>query len=402
MDLKSGYPFWLLKYGLPFNYSELQEDLSTEVVVMGAGISGALTAYSLVKAGVSCIVIDARPIGLGSTCASTSLLQYEIDVPLSELKNKIGLENAVSAYKLGVEAIDSLQQIANDIGYGDFETKKSLYYAARKKDDSFIKEEYLIRKENGLDVALLSEAEIDEMFQFKATSGILSAKAAQTNAYCFTHALHQFNIKNGCKVYERTEATDIMHNQKDVQLKIKNGYRLSCKKLVYATGYEAIKYVDKKIVDLNSTYAICSQPMLPQQMPQISDTLIWNTADPYLYMRTTIDNRIILGGRDEEFYNPEKRDKLLQKKQQQLEKDFLNIFPTAKFETAFSWTGTFGTTKDGLPFIGAYEKLPNSYFALGFGGNGITFSLLAAKYISELYLDPNKKIPKMFSFERLK
>ena len=142
--------------------------------------------------------------------------------------------------------------------------------------------------------------------------------------------------------------------------------------------------------------------MLPQQMPQISDTLIWNTADPYLYLRTTIDNRIILGGRDEEFYNPEKRDKLLQKKQQQLEKDFIKLFPDTKFETAFSWTGTFGTTKDGLPFIGEYKKLPNSYFALGFGGNGITFSLLAAKYISELYLDPNKKIPEMFSFERLK
>lgn len=401
MDLKSGYPFWLIKYGLPFNYGDLQQNLNTEVVIMGAGISGALTAFYLVKAGVSCIVIDTRPIGLGSTCASTSLLQYEIDVPLCELKKTIGLENAVTAYKLGVEAIDSLQQIVNEIGYGDFETKKSLYYAAKKKDDSFIKEEYQIRKENGLDVTLLSAADIDSMFHFKSTSGILSGKAAQTNAYCFTHALHQFNIKNGCKVYERTEATEIIHNEKDVQLTTKNGYKLGCKKLVYATGYEAVNYVDRKIVKLNSTFAICSEPMQPDQIPGIWEALIWNTADPYLYMRTTIDNRIILGGRDEKFYNPVKRDKLLQKKQAQLEEDFLKLFPSAKFETAFSWTGTFGTTEDGLPFIGEYKKLPNSYFALGFGGNGITFSLMAAKYISETYVDANKKIPAIFSFERL-
>ncbi len=401
MDLKSGYPFWLIKYGLPFNYPALQKDLNTEIVVMGAGISGALMAYYLVKAGVQCIVIDTRPIGLGSTCASTSLLQYEIDVPLCELSKKIGLENAVSAYKLGVEAINSLRQIAGEIGYGDFETKKSLYYAADKRDDSFIKEEYQVRKDNGFDVALLSEPDIEEMFHFKSTSAILSANAAQTNAYCFAHALHQFNIKNGCIVYERTEATEIVHNAKDVQLITKNGYRLKCKKLVYATGYEALDYVDKKIVQLNSTYAICSQPKQPGQMPAICEALIWNTADPYMYMRTTIDNRIILGGRDEKFYNPIKRDKLLQKKQEQLEKDFQKLFPSKKFETAFSWTGTFGSTKDGLPFIGEYKKLPNSYFALGFGGNGITFSLLAAKYISELYVDADKKIPSMFSFERL-
>ena len=58
--------------------------------------------------------------------------------------------------------------------------------------------------------------------------------------------------------------------------------------------------------------------------------MIWNTADPYLYMRTTQDNRIIIGGRDEPFYNPVKRDKLLKKKTQQLTHDFQKIFPDVK------------------------------------------------------------------------
>jgi len=67
----------------------------------------------------------------------------------------------------------------------------------------------------------------------------------------------------------------------------------------------------------------------------------------------------------------------------------------------FSWAGTFGSTKDGLPFIGPYKKLQNSYFALGFGGNGITFSLVAAEMISaELTGKKNVDI-KLFSFDRL-
>ena len=75
MNLSSGYPFWLVRHGLPFDYPKLDRDIDTDVVVMGGGISGALMSYHLTNAGVNHIVVDGRTIGLGSTCASTSLLQ---------------------------------------------------------------------------------------------------------------------------------------------------------------------------------------------------------------------------------------------------------------------------------------------------------------------------------------
>jgi glycine/D-amino acid oxidase-like deaminating enzyme len=137
MNLSSGYPFWLIKDGLPYDYEKLEKAVSTDIVIMGGGISGALAAYYLVSAGIDCILTDSRTIGLGSTCASTSLLQYEIDTPLSELKNKAGLKNAVRAYQLCSDAIDKLSAIAAKIKYADFEYKNSLYYAAYKKDVSF-------------------------------------------------------------------------------------------------------------------------------------------------------------------------------------------------------------------------------------------------------------------------
>src|SRR5690606_31055843 len=114
------------------------------------------------------------------------------------------------------------------------------------------------------------------------------------------------------------------------------------------------------------------------------EVLIWNTADPYLYVRTTPDNRVLVGGRDEDFSDPVKRDKLIDKKTKQLTKDISKLFPNLDFKPEFSWTGTFGATKDGLPYIGPYKKLPNSYFALGFGGNGITFSVIAAQIIKDI------------------
>ena len=70
------------------------------MVIMGGGISGALVAFYLQEAGIDAMVIDGRTMGLGSTCASTSLLQYEIDTSLSELKTLIGDKAATRAYQL--------------------------------------------------------------------------------------------------------------------------------------------------------------------------------------------------------------------------------------------------------------------------------------------------------------
>lgn len=347
------------------------------------------------------MVIDGRTIGLGSTCASTSLLQYEIDVPLCELQKKIGIQPAVTAYKLCAAAINKLEAIAAAIGHREFKNKQSLYFADRKKEVSFLGREYAVRKTNGFDVSLLDKAQINGSFHFDAPGAILSAKAAQTNAYTFTHHLLQHCMQKGMQVFDRTYADKITHAKDGVVIKTAAGHVIRARKLIYANGYEAVKYVDKKIVNLQSTYAVCTEQMIPSEMKMDTDTLMWNTAHPYLYMRTTGDNRILIGGRDEKFADPRKRDALIDKKTRQLAKDFKKLFPAACFKSEFSWAGTFGSTRDGLPFIGNYKKMPNSYFALGFGGNGITFSLIAAEILSNELIGKTNPGQTIFSFDRL-
>ncbi|RDI07000.1 NAD(P)/FAD-dependent oxidoreductase [Flavobacterium sp. AG291] len=397
MTLKAGYPFWLIKDGLPFTFPKLDHDIETEVVIIGAGISGALVRYHLINAGINCVTVDARTIGLGSTSASTSLLQYEIDVPLYRLTEMIGKEKAERAYKLCGEAIDKLGKITKNRGVKYFEKKKSLYYATFKKDVSWLKKEYETRKDAGFKVRYLEADELEKEFGFKGYGAILSDQAAQTNAYMLTHCLLQHKYDND--IYDRTEITDIKHSKQGVVLKTESGYTLKAKKLVYATGYEVVDFIDKKIVDLLSTYAVVSEQYNERDFWK-DDVLIWNTANPYLYLRTTPDNRVLVGGRDENFSNPAKRDKLINKKTKQLAADVNKLFPHLKFKPEFSWAGTFGTTKDGLPYIGPYDKLPNSYFALGFGGNGITFSLIAAEIITDLILGKPNKDLELFNFDR--
>ena len=401
MKLNSGLPFWLIKDGLPYTYPKLETSIQTEVAILGGGISGALMAYYLTDAGVKCVVVDARTIGLGSTCASTSLLQYEIDTPLSKLKDLVGLDHAVRSYQLCADSINTIQAIAKKINYKEFKAVKSLYYAAAKKDVSFLKKEYQIRKDNGFAVRYLDEKEIKETFDFAAPAAILSECGAKINAYSFANALHQYSIKNGTEVYDRSPIKNIKHNKNNVVLETENGITIDAKKLIYATGYEVVNFIKKKIVTLHSTYATISEQSSIKTDFWKDDVLIWNTAKPYLYMRTTADNRILIGGRDEDFYNPEKRDKMIDRKRNLLVKDFNILFPKIPFIPEFTWTGTFGETEDGLPFIGTYNDLPNSYFALGFGGNGITFSVIAAEIITDLITGKENKDVAIFSFDRI-
>lgn len=399
MNLQSGYPYSLIKSGLMHAYPKLTRSLKTDVVIIGGGISGALTAYHLNNAGIDCVIVDGRTIGLGSTCASTSLLQYEIDIPLVELAKIRGEEQAVRSYRLCKEAIEKLESLAKKIGFKEFNSKHSLYFAAHKKDIEFLKQEFAIRKANGFNVAYLGEEDIKKNFGFISQGAILSKHGAQTDAYLFTHHLLQHAISNGLQVYDRTFIKDVKTRAKDVLLTTAEGLTITAGKVVYATGYETTEIVKKKIVKLHSTYATISENNTETVLWK--DTLLWNTADPYLYMRCTDDNRILVGGRDEKFYNPVKRDKLLNQKTKLLIKDFKKLFPKGPFKNEFSWTGTFGATEDGLPFIGNYAKLPHSYFALGFGGNGITFSLIAAEIIIDIFLGKKNEDAHIFAFDRV-
>lgn len=106
------------------------------------------------------------------------------------------------------------------------------------------------------------------------------------------------------------------------------------------------------------------------------ERIYWNTDAPYLYFRSTDDNRIVMGGGDRDFKNAMRRDALLPKKEKELAKSFKKCFPEIEFIADYSWAGTFGETKDGLPYFGKTDPDKNEHYILGFGGNGITFSVM--------------------------
>ena len=383
MNLRSVEPFWLLKNGLLNSYPSLKSDISCQVLVVGAGITGALMAHTLTEAGMDVVVVDKRDVGTGSTAASTAMLQYEIDVPLHKLIDQVGERAAVGSYRGCVEAINRLEKLADLTGTAQgFKRKKSLYFAHRSADKAMLQAECAARQQHGFRVEWLDAAALRQNFDLSAAGAILSEDGAEVDAFQLAHGLYRTAVKKGLRVFDRTEITRTDYTDLGVHLRTDSGHRIEAQHVIYCTGYESQTQLPEKVVDLISTFAVASEPF--EHLPYyLEGTLLWNTQNPYIYLRTTNDNRILIGGYDESFRDPQRRDALIPEKEKTLLRAFQELYPKVPFVPDHSWAGTFGETKDGLPYIGAHPKFPHSYFALGFGGNGITFSVTAARILCD-------------------
>ncbi|MEO5926394.1 MAG: FAD-dependent oxidoreductase [Bryobacteraceae bacterium] len=394
MDLTSDFPFWTVRSGLIAAYPPLESDRRCDVLVVGGGITGALLAHELEARGIDCIIVDRRDIGHGSTSASTALLQYEIDTPLDELVTKVGRRHAERAYQLGVEVIHKLEAIAG--GDAGFRRRPSLKLAQRPSHIRRLHAEYLARRRAGLAVRWLDRDCLRTEYGISRDAGIRSAVAAEMDPYQMTHRL-LLRLKG--RVFDRTEATRYEVSRSGITVQMDRGSKIRAKAVFLATGYETNRVLPASIVKLHSTYALMSEPLEDISFWR-GRSLIWETGNPYLYARTTSDNRILIGGEDDEVVEGHRRDRQISQKTKRLLKGFARLFPAKPIEPAFSWAGSFGSTPDGLPYIGPYPGMARRYFALGFGGNGITFSAMAATILADLFVGKANADAKIFSFLR--
>ena len=377
-------PFWL---DTPAEKTVAEVD----VAIIGGGITGAFIAHHLVKEGLDVVVLDKRAVGRGSTAASTSLVEYEIDTSLTDLAKMIGQRDAEEAYRVCRDSIGKIETIVRELKDPcGFRRKKSVYLASQKRDAKLLREECAARQAAGIAVEYLDEGELGAMFSFQRAAALLSYDAAEVDPYRFTHLLLAHAAERGLRIYERTEVVKHQAGESGTTSETALGCKVTASHIVFATGYESVEFLPRRVAKLTSTFAFASQPLRSFD-GWWEQCLTWETARPYLYLRTTTDGRAIVGGEDVPFRDPAHRDGLIPEK---------TLFPDVKLEVAYSWAGTFGETKDGLAYIGSVPEFPRYVFALDFGGNGVTYGVISAEIIRDQLLQRPNTAARLFRFDR--
>jgi glycine/D-amino acid oxidase-like deaminating enzyme len=257
--------------------------------------------------------------------------------------------------------------------------RPSLLLAGSMLDAGDLKAEAAARRAAGLYAEYLTRGTLRERFGILRAGAILSPGGLALDPRQLTAGLLLRAIERGARCYAPTTAGRIEASRDGVSVETADGPVISASHVVLATGYELTDLVPAKDHAVTSTWVIATRPQPRALWPE--QALVWEASDPYLYVRATGDGRVICGGEDEAFSDEAARDALLPAKTARLSAKLSRLFPALDARPTIAWTGSFGTTRTGLPLIGKLPGKPRVHAVLGYGGNGITFSRIAAEIV---------------------
>lgn len=381
LDLRTGKPVWTAYRAPAVPARKLTHDISCDVLVIGMGISGAMMAEALTEGGLDVVLVDRRGPLLGSTPATTALVQYEIDVPLTKLSRTIGRADGERAWRRSRLAVTNLKGRIEDLGIAcDLASRPTLYLAGNELTGSALEAEADARRDAGLLSRYLTAAPLAREFGIERDGAILSHDNLALDPRKLTAGLLNTAARRGARLYEDVETVDFEHGKDGVAVSTAGGPVVRAGHVVLCTGYELMPFVPATNHQVISTWAIATRPQKSKVWPQ--EAFIWEASDPYLYMRATKDGRVICGGEDAEFSDEETRDALIGEKTERIAVKLKKLMPQLDVTPQFAWAGAFGSTSTGLPIIGPVPRKPRIHAVMGYGGNGITFSRIASEIVS--------------------
>jgi glycine/D-amino acid oxidase-like deaminating enzyme len=399
LDLRTGTPVWSAYRAPGVPTEKLVRDIKADVLVIGMGISGAMAAEALSAAGLTTVLIDRRGPLKGSTAATTALVQYEIDTPLTLLGDKIGKGLAQRAWRRSRLSTINLKARIDELHIDcRMAPRPSLYLAGNLLGPGALRDEAEQRRLTGLHATYLPRSKLRQEFGIDRAGAILSHDNLALDPRKLTAGLLLKARQRGARLYAPVEATEFNHRKDGVTVATGHGPTISVASVVLATGYELTSIVPPAQHRIISTWAIATRPQGQALWPD--EAMIWEASDPYLYLRATQDGRVICGGEDEDFSDEGRRDTLIAAKTRRLSQKLKKLLPSIDPTPEFAWTGSFGTTSTGLPSIGLLPRLPRIFAVMGYGGNGITFSQIASEMAVAAILGKRDADSDLFAFKR--
>jgi glycine/D-amino acid oxidase-like deaminating enzyme len=387
-------------------FPRLRGACDTDIVVVGGGITGAAIAWRFAAAGRRVVVLEAGRVARGSTAASTALLMQEPDEDFADLARRYGGERSRRIWELSREAtrgfVDTIRQLRIA---ADLRPRDSIYYTLRPELEGTLRREYDSRRRAGIDGRWLSPEALRRAAGFRGVAAIRTTGNAEADPYQAALGLLSAAVRRGALVFERSAALRVDADRGGVRVRLRRG-SVHASHVVVATGYATPQF--EPLLGrfrMWNTYVVATEPLEPRARREVGlgRVMLWDTDRPYHYARWSPDDRLILGGGDRPMVTGRQRLRAFREGTAAVVDHFSRLYPAlADVRFAYAWEGLFATTPDGLPYIGTHRRYPRHLFALGYGGNGMTFGFLASRLLLELVEGRPSADHELFAFGRLR
>jgi glycine/D-amino acid oxidase-like deaminating enzyme/nitrite reductase/ring-hydroxylating ferredoxin subunit len=371
LEVEASDPYWM-NTAVEATWPVVAEDMETEVLVIGGGITGVTTAWLMARAGKRVTLIERETIGARDSGHTTAHLTYMTDTRLSDLVATFSRKHAKIAWQSGKDAMELIRDAVESLAIDcDFEVVPGYLAAAEEADQSM--EGISLRREAELARELGFEVAIEGVNPITATTALRFPGQLRFHPLKYLRALAKDAVRHGARIFENTSVDAFQDDPRSVTA---GPFTVRFQKVVIATHVPlqgsantvgAALFQTK--LALYSTYAIAAR--IP--LEQVKD-LIWSdTAEPFRYLRMEPagDSGIaILGGEDHKTGDTSDTPACFERLEQRLARWLPEAVVTHR------WSGQVVETVDGLPFIG--ETSEEQFIATGFSGNGYTFGTAAA------------------------
>ena len=352
-----------------------------DIVIIGAGIMGSMLAERLARQGRQVLLLDRRQPAHGSTAASTALVMWGADLPLTHLAKLIGETEAARRWRRVYSALRNLAEHIDTLGLDCGRVPRpELYLAGTLLDEAALRAEGEARRKAELPSSYLEAKLVAERFDIAPRAALLSEGNYEVDPVQLTLGLLERAKQQGALACFPIDVSNIEQRAKAITLQTHDGQTIEADQVILATGYERPTWFLPQAFKVGSSYAMASPPGEAPLWRE--NAMIWEASSPYLYARATVDGRVIAGGEDEDFANAMHRDDLIGTKSGTIAAKLAQMIDVAKVEVDCAWSASFGSSPDGLPAIGRAANHERLWLASGFGGNGVTFAALGAELIA--------------------
>ena len=287
----------------------------------------------------------------------------------------------------------------------DLKQCDALYYATDAQAVARLRSEYELRDRCGFDATWLGPGALRRTTGISGRGAIRTDGSAQFDPYRACLGVLRAAVAAGAQVFERSHVRRIATERDRVRLWTRDGM-LESERVVIATGYATSHF--RPLAGrfrMYRTYVLATEPISTEERRELglSDVMVWDTERPYHYARWTPEHRLLLGGGDRLVRPGVRRRQQFATAVEELRAYFETRFPAlSAINTEFAWEGLFATTPDTLPYIGPHRRYPRHWFALGYGGNGMTFGFLAARLLLERWQRAMSGDHALFEFGRMR
>ncbi|HEX8016860.1 MAG TPA: FAD-dependent oxidoreductase, partial [Flavobacterium sp.] len=395
--------FWIDSTSI-ISFSKPNQDIQTEVLIIGGGIAGLTTAYKLLKAGKKVVLAEDGFIGSGETGRTTAHLTCSLDDRYYFLEDTFGEENTKLAAESHAGAIDEIEKIVNELNIDcSFKRVNGYLFLDPTDDEESLDKEFQATQKAGLRTTLLQG--IPALANSDTQRCLAFGNQAQFHVLHYLKGLAEAIISLGGIIYTEAHAENI--TKKGAQV---NGFTFSADHIVVATNTpinDTLTIHTKQ--HAYRTYVIAGK-IVKGLLPY---SLWWDTGNqkskwvsqPYHYVRLeNYDDKydlLISGGEDHKTGQADEEDISQAERYDRLEAWTRNYFPMLENDLSYRWSGQVMEPVDSLGFMGKNPGDDNIYIITGDSGNGMTHTTIGAMIICDSIMGIKNKWEELYSPSRI-